>query len=87
MIYCFFHFIAFLCTGEGRDRELKEGLHENVCVNFVKRVSPHNASFCLIQSRIVHSSLAYCALLRTVYCVLCNTDRFTNFITVKYVTI
>ena len=41
----------------------------------------------LIQSRIVHSSLAYCALLRTVYCVLCNTDRFTNFITVKYVTI
>ena len=54
MIYCFFHFIAFLCTGEGRDRELKEGLRD-----FVKRVSPDNPSFCLIQSRILHSSSAY----------------------------
>ena len=33
MIYCFFHFIVFLSTDEVRDRDLKEGLHEDVCVN------------------------------------------------------
>ena len=33
---------------------------KDACVNFVKRVSPDNPSFCLIQSRIVHSSSAYC---------------------------
>ena len=60
MIYCFFHFIVFLCTGEGRDRDLREGLHEDVYVNFVKRVSADNPSFCLIQSRILHPSSAYC---------------------------
>ena len=60
MIYCFFHFIVFLSTGERRDRDLKEGLHEDVCVNFVKRVTPDNPSFCLIQSRILDSSSAYC---------------------------
>ena len=37
VIYCFFHFIVFLSTGERRDRELKEGLHEDVFCQFCKK--------------------------------------------------